>query len=126
MPWPFERVLVVHHGEIEWNRSGRRQGQLDSPLTTADEQHARAIAGELGRRAAHKRTWRFPDGESYAGAEARARDALHDVAHAGAAPPLLVTHEMVGRMLLRACPFAAPRHGPRAPARPTVTAISWR
>jgi probable phosphoglycerate mutase len=58
--------------------------------------------GELVRRETQKYTWRFPDGESYADADIRACTALDDVARAGAASPLLVTHEMIGRMLLRA------------------------
>jgi probable phosphoglycerate mutase len=44
VPWPFERVILVRHGETEWNRLGRRQGQLDSPLTSEGERHARAVA----------------------------------------------------------------------------------
>jgi len=163
VPWPFERVVLVRHGETEWNRLGRRQGQLDSPLTSDGERHARAVAslvastavdsifssplgrahrsaliiaakvgrpvrvlealaevhhgafagltnqqiearhpGELVRRETQKYTWRFPDGESYADADTRACTALDDIARAGAASPLLVTHEMIGRMLLRA------------------------
>jgi probable phosphoglycerate mutase len=163
VPWPFERVVVVRHGETEWNRLGRRQGQLDSPLTSEGERHARAVAslvastavdsifssrlgrahrsaliiaaevgrpvralealaevhhgafagltnqqiearhpGELLRRETKKYTWRFPDGESYADAYIRACTALDHVVRAGAVAPLLVTHEMIGRMLLRA------------------------
>lgn len=163
MPWPFERVVLVRHGETEWNRVGRRQGQLDSPLTPDGERHAEAVAslvasttadavfssplgrahrsaliiaakidmpvrvlealaevhhgalagltheqieakhpGELKRRDAQKYTWRFPNGESYADADIRASTALEQVAQAGVASPLLVTHEMIGRMLLRA------------------------
>lgn len=163
MPWPFGHVVLVRHGEIEWNRSGRRQGQLDSPLTPDGERHAQAVAssvapaavdaiftsplgrahrtasviaarldrpvrvlaalaevhhgalagltdeeieagypGELRRRRDHKYEWRFPDGESYADADVRASAALAEVVRAGATSPLLVTHEMIGRMLVRA------------------------
>lgn len=162
MPWPFETVTVVRHGEAEWNRAGRRQGQLDSPLTAEGEQHAEALAASLGtapidaifssplgradrtaeviaatlhqpvrtletlaevhhgvfagltneeietshpgalaRRQAEKFTWRFPDGESYADAEIRASEALTQIAGDGSVTPLLVTHEMIGRMLLK-------------------------
>lgn len=163
MSWPFDCVVIVRHGETEWNRTGRRQGQLDSPLTEEGTRHAETIAsslvldtidsifssplgrayrtaliigaqvdrsvrvvedlaevhhgafaglsndeieaahpGELGRREREKYTWTFPEGESYADADARASRALQQVAQAGATTPLLVTHEMIGRMLLRA------------------------
>jgi broad specificity phosphatase PhoE len=163
MPWPFDRLMLVRHGETEWNRERRRQGQLDSPLTEAGMCHADTVAsyvvrsaidmiftsplgrahqtalivaaradrpvhvlndlaevhhgtfagltneeievahpGELGRRERTKYTWRFPEGESYADADRRASAALQVVADAGATAPLLVSHEMIGRMLIRA------------------------
>ena len=36
-------LLVVRHGETEWNRLGRWQGPLDSPLTATGEDQARAV-----------------------------------------------------------------------------------
>ena len=156
------RFLVVRHGETEWNRMGRRQGQLDSPLTEDGWRHAETVAdlcaalgadsvfssplrraratadvvgswlslpvvvisdlaeidhgafagltndeiearhpGELARRARSKYSWSFPGGESYADADVRAGSALDAVAATGAISPVLVTHEMIGRMLLR-------------------------
>ncbi len=70
-----------------------------SGLTSAD-----IDAGWPGQRAARERdkyAFRFPDGESYADAEVRAGRALAEVARSGARRPLLVSHEMIGRMLLR-------------------------
>jgi probable phosphoglycerate mutase len=61
-------------------------------------------AGWPGQRAAReqdKYAFRFPDGESYADADVRAGRALAEVARSGARRPLLVSHEMIGRMLLR-------------------------
>ena len=29
----FSELLVLRHGETEWNAAGRMQGHLDSPLT---------------------------------------------------------------------------------------------
>jgi len=44
------RMIVVRHGETTWNREGRFQGHLDSPLTPEGLEQAQA----LGRRlAAH-------------------------------------------------------------------------
>ncbi len=43
MRWPFSEVLLARHGETEWNVQGRRQGQLDSPLT----ERGRGQAAEL-------------------------------------------------------------------------------
>src|SRR5689334_8573828 len=42
--WTFERVVLVRHGETEWNRYGRRQGHLDSPLTPEGRRHAETAA----------------------------------------------------------------------------------
>ena len=52
-------------------------------------------------RAADKYRWRFPDGESYADAEARADRALSRIGGLEAALPLVVSHEMIGRVLRR-------------------------
>jgi broad specificity phosphatase PhoE len=62
---------------------------------------AAAFPGEMSQRAADKYRWRFPDGESYADGDIRAAAALRLVGRSGAAHPLIVSHEMVGRMLLR-------------------------
>ena len=67
---------------------------------TNDEIEARH-PGELARRARSKYSWSFPGGESYADADVRAAAALDAVAATGAISPVLVTHEMIGRMLLR-------------------------
>lgn len=158
----LEVVFLARHGETEWNRLGRRQGQLDSPLTAdglrvsrdvvralaglgidgvftsplgravatarscaealgrpvvvvdelAEVHHGamagltaaeieQAFPGEMDRRAADRYEWRFPGGESYADADRRAAVALGRVAAAGGRRPLIVSHEMIGRMLLR-------------------------
>ena len=34
------RLLLVRHGETEWNRAGRIQGGKDSPLTSLGREHA--------------------------------------------------------------------------------------
>lgn len=154
--------MLARHGETEWNRLGRRQGQLDSPLSDRGFAQARAVAsaatglsidsifasplgraartaalcaertglsvtqlnelseinhgrmaglttedierlfpGELERRAQDKYLWCFPDGESYADADRRAGIALERIEAAGVRRPLIVSHEMIGRMLRR-------------------------
>lgn len=57
--------------------------------------------GELARRAQSRYTWSFPGGESYTDADVRAAAAFDAVVATGAISPVLVTHEMIGRMLLR-------------------------
>jgi probable phosphoglycerate mutase len=111
----------------KWNLEGRRQGRLDSPLTALGVLQVRGnaerirrepvdaiFASPLGRarasaetfattlaREREKYSFRFPGGESYADADARAGRALAGIAQVGARRPLLVSHEMVGRMLLK-------------------------
>lgn len=162
-------MLVVRHGETEWNRQRRRQGQLDSPLTREGTLQAEQLAtalqpeaidhifssplgrahhtarliatqvhvpvilveelaevhhgtfagftndeiearhpGELQDREHRKYTWRFPEGESYADADTRAALALQRIADEDTDTPLLVTHEMIARMLLRVLLDASP------------------
>lgn len=43
----MRRVLVLRHGESEWNREGRWQGWEDIALTPAGEEQARARGTEL-------------------------------------------------------------------------------
>jgi broad specificity phosphatase PhoE len=40
-------LLLVRHGETEWNRVGRWQGHSDTPLNDAGREQARALAAEL-------------------------------------------------------------------------------
>lgn len=158
----WDMILLARHGMTEWNVEKRRQGQLDSPLTTDGAEQARRAAaavmslgidgvfssplgraiatariiadrtgvplvvidelaeihhgqfagmtneeigtrfpGALERRARDKYRWRFPGGESYADADVRAELALARVAELPARRPLIVSHEMIGRMLRR-------------------------
>lgn len=48
-----------------------------------------------------KYRWRFPGGESYADADGRAAEALAAIHGHGAVRPVVVSHEMIGRMLMR-------------------------
>jgi probable phosphoglycerate mutase len=60
-----------------------------------------AWPGQQSVRQRDKYGYRFPGGESYADADVRAGRALAEVARSGARHPLLVSHEMIGRMLLK-------------------------
>lgn len=47
MAW--RSIYLIRHGETEWNRDGRQQGQLDSPLTPTGDGQARSAAAILNR-----------------------------------------------------------------------------
>jgi probable phosphoglycerate mutase len=81
-----DELREVHHGRI----GGLTDAEIerDFPHMAAD-------------RARDKYGYRFPDGESYADADRRAGEALRRIEATGARRPLVVSHEMVGRMLLR-------------------------
>ncbi len=40
-------LILVRHGETDWNRDGRWQGQADAPLNERGREQARAVADEL-------------------------------------------------------------------------------
>jgi probable phosphoglycerate mutase len=162
MAWRFEEVLIVRHGETEWNVQGRRQGQFDSPLTQAGRSSAQQVSvllseldpdalfssplgrawstalvidtalglgvrsegglseidhgelagltndeiekshpGLLAERQSCLQSWRFPGGESYADGDLRAAAALSRIETTFTRRPVLVTHEMIARMLVR-------------------------
>lgn len=74
----------IHHGEL----AGMTWDEVDAAFPDAREQ-----------RASNRYGWAFPGGESYAQARARARKALTSCGWATSGSPLLVSHEMIGRML---------------------------
>ncbi|HEX2046644.1 MAG TPA: histidine phosphatase family protein [Acidimicrobiales bacterium] len=44
---PLRHVLVIRHGQSEWNADGRWQGQADPPLSKLGEEQARDAAARL-------------------------------------------------------------------------------
>lgn len=58
----MKRLLLVRHGESEWNRLGRIQGQTDTPLTDLGFAQAERIGAFLAPRlsAARFRIWVSP------------------------------------------------------------------
>jgi probable phosphoglycerate mutase len=91
----IDELAELHHGDF----AGLTNNEIDA-----------AHPGEMNRRAKDKYHWRFPGGESYEDVDRRASIALDRIAEAGSRRPLLVTHEMIGRMLLRALLDLAPSH----------------
>lgn len=83
---PMASLAEVHHGSF-------------GGLTNEEIQQRHAEVWQ--RREKDFYRWRFPGGESYADADTRAANALEEVAALNADLPLLVTHEMIGRMLRR-------------------------
>ena len=43
------QIVIVRHGQTEWNIRGIRQGYLDSPLTARGMAQAKALAQRLAR-----------------------------------------------------------------------------
>ena len=82
----LDDLAEVSHGE--W--SGLTSAEIDA-----------GWPGQRVAREADKYAFRFPGGESYADADVRAGRALAEIARSGARRPLVVSHEMVGRMLLK-------------------------
>jgi probable phosphoglycerate mutase len=77
-------LAELDHGEL----AGMTWDEIDETHPTAREE-----------RAANRYGWAFPGGESYAQSRARARKALSSCGWASTGVPLLVSHEMIGRML---------------------------
>jgi len=81
-----DELAEIHHGEFA--------GLTDLEIEAR-------FPGEWWDRTGDKYEWRFPGGESYADADPRALRALEKVATDPARRPLIVTHEMLSRLLLR-------------------------
>lgn len=92
-PTFIDELGEVDHGEL----AGLTNDEIE-----------RSYPGELARRSSDHYRWRFPAGESYEDADRRAALALQRVAATGVRSPLLVSHEMIGRMLLRNLLHLAP------------------
>jgi broad specificity phosphatase PhoE len=45
---PVTTLLLVRHGETDWNRDGRWQGHSDTQLNDAGREQARLVAAEIG------------------------------------------------------------------------------
>jgi broad specificity phosphatase PhoE len=95
----LDELAEVHHGEMAG--------------LTATEIEER-FPGQMAERAADRYEWRFPGGESYADADRRGAIALDRIAASGSLRPLVVSHAMIGRVLLRRLVGADP-----------TTALAW-
>ncbi|MBS1698132.1 MAG: histidine phosphatase family protein [Actinobacteria bacterium] len=81
---PVDELTELHHGSF----AGYTWDELES-----------ARPGIRALRSENRYGWAFPGGESYASARPRAIRALESCFWADAGVPLLVTHEMIGRLL---------------------------
>lgn len=77
-------LTEIDHGDM----AGMTRAEIDEAFPTARRDRAENRYG-----------WAFPGGESYAQARTRARRALSACGWAASGIPLLVGHEMLGRML---------------------------
>lgn len=50
----MQKLYLVRHGESEWNREGRIQGDLDSELSELGRAQARRVGVELAREPVHR------------------------------------------------------------------------
>jgi broad specificity phosphatase PhoE len=83
---PIAGLAEVHHGRVG--------GLIKADISIA-------FPNLTALRTKNKYTYRFPGGESYADADARAGSALELISGTGVRRPLIVSHEMIGRMLLK-------------------------
>lgn len=81
----LDGLAEVHHGDF----AGLTNSQIEE-----------RYPGALADHPEQKYTLRFPSGESYQDVDRRAETAYRHIEKTGANAPLLVRHEMVGRMLL--------------------------
>jgi probable phosphoglycerate mutase len=72
------RLVVVRHGETEWNVAGRIQGHTDSPLTAAGRAQAEAIGARLEKES-FDRLVSSDLGRAWQTAEAIARRTGHEI-----------------------------------------------
>ena len=72
------RLIVVRHGETQWNVAGRIQGHTDSPLTTGGIAQAEAIGARLAKES-FERLVSSDLGRAWKTAEAIARRTGHAI-----------------------------------------------
>lgn len=80
------RLLLVRHGETEWNREGRFQGQIDIPLNERGTSQARAARAFLAPVAIHR---------AYTSTMARPRQTAEVILEAHPGVPLTSTRGLV-------------------------------
>ena len=71
-------ILLIRHGETEWNLQRRMQGQQDSPLTPLGLQQARQVARRL-RALPHAALYTSDLGRAYQTARCIADETQHEV-----------------------------------------------
>jgi len=71
-------ILLIRHGETEWNKQGRMQGQRDSPLTPLGLQQARRLARRL-RDVPHVALYSSDLGRAHQTARCLADETKHEI-----------------------------------------------
>jgi 2,3-bisphosphoglycerate-dependent phosphoglycerate mutase len=74
----MSQILLIRHGETEWNLQRRMQGQQDSPLTPLGLQQARQVARRL-RNVPHTACYSSDLGRAFQTARCIAEETGHDV-----------------------------------------------
>jgi broad specificity phosphatase PhoE len=119
---PNPPIYFVRHGETDWNREGRIQGQIDIPLNDnghlQGERLARGLKWFLGATKIDRFiasplrfAWRPPDGESYADGIERVRQWIGRLD----GPTIIIAHGAIGRCLMGLVSDLAPEAIVKAP-----------
>ena len=92
----YPDILILRHGETEWNRAGRMQGDQDSPLTDTGRAQARRQGALLAASGCDGYQWfSSPQGRALASVAARTLAFLETLTGAS----VIVTHGITSRIL---------------------------